>query len=373
MSTPARPTSPPRRRVPLNRSAVLAAAVQLADREGAQAVSMRRLAETLGVVPMALYKHVADKDDLLAGMVDHVIAEFTAGPSTAIDTLESVGAEADSWQGQVRRLLWAARRVVAAHPWARRAIETRTVRTAAVLGHMDRLTRILLEGGLSADLAHHAMHALGNRIWGFSPELFNDPGHPGGSGGTTGPVDPAAYPGIVAVAQDAMARRPGALGCDEDYEFGFALDLLLAGIDRLHRSGWSSPHPGRGTMAHVPRPSSLDPAIAALLTRDPAGLVAAIVQQHDTGEVLMLGWMDDEALHRTLTTGRVTFWSRSRAEYWRKGDTSGHVQYVHSVALDCDGDALLVRVEQVGAACHTGERTCFEARPLPAFTVASDG
>ena len=74
----------------------------------------------------------------------------------------------------------------------------------------------------------------------------------------------------------------------------------------------------------------------------------------------MLGWMDDEALRRTLTTGRVTFWSRSRQEYWRKGDTSGHVQWVRSVALDCDGDALLVTVEQVGAACHTGARTCFE-------------
>ncbi|MBP6997644.1 MAG: phosphoribosyl-AMP cyclohydrolase [Phycicoccus sp.] len=108
----------------------------------------------------------------------------------------------------------------------------------------------------------------------------------------------------------------------------------------------------------------LDPAIAALLKRDDHGLVAAIIQQHDTGEVLMLGWMDDEALHRTLTSGRVTFWSRSRREYWRKGDTSGHVQYVHSVALDCDGDAVLVRVDQVGAACHTGDRTCFDARPL---------
>jgi len=106
---------------------------------------------------------------------------------------------------------------------------------------------------------------------------------------------------------------------------------------------------------------SLDPEIAARLKRDDAGLVAAIVQQHDTGDVLMLGWMDDEALHRTLTTGRVTFWSRSRQEYWRKGDTSGHVQVVRSVALDCDGDALLVRVHQVGAACHTGTRTCFEA------------
>nr|WP_265521436.1 phosphoribosyl-AMP cyclohydrolase [Oerskovia sp. JB1-3-2] len=105
----------------------------------------------------------------------------------------------------------------------------------------------------------------------------------------------------------------------------------------------------------------LDPQVASRLTRDAAGLVAAIVQQHDTGEVLMLGWMDDEALRRTLTTGRVTFYSRSRQEYWRKGDTSGHTQYVKSVAIDCDGDALLVRVDQVGAACHTGTRTCFEA------------
>ena len=112
------------------------------------------------------------------------------------------------------------------------------------------------------------------------------------------------------------------------------------------------------------RASSLDPAVAALLKRDDQGLVAAIVQQHDTGEVLMLGWMDDEALARTLTSGRVTFWSRSRGEYWRKGDTSGHVQHVRSVAVDCDGDALLVRVDQEGAACHTGDRTCFDARPL---------
>lgn len=105
--------------------------------------------------------------------------------------------------------------------------------------------------------------------------------------------------------------------------------------------------------------SPLPPALASRLKRDDAGLVAAVIQQYDTGEVLMLGWMDDEALHRTLTSGRVTFWSRSRGEYWRKGDTSGHRQHVHSVAIDCDGDALLVRVDQEGAACHTGERTCF--------------
>ena len=119
------------------------------------------------------------------------------------------------------------------------------------------------------------------------------------------------------------------------------------------------------------RPSELDPAIAARLKRDAAGLVAAVVQQHDTGEVLMVGWMDDEALHRTLTTGRSTFWSRSRQEYWVKGETSGNAQYVKSVALDCDGDAVLVQVDQVGAACHTGDRTCFDAGELPVSVVGT--
>jgi phosphoribosyl-AMP cyclohydrolase len=110
-------------------------------------------------------------------------------------------------------------------------------------------------------------------------------------------------------------------------------------------------------------PAALDPRVAALLRRDPAGLVAAVVQQHDTGEVLMLGWMDDEALRRTLTSGRATYWSRSRQEYWVKGETSGHRQWVREVRLDCDGDALLLLVDQEGPACHTGERSCFH-RPL---------
>ena len=113
-------------------------------------------------------------------------------------------------------------------------------------------------------------------------------------------------------------------------------------------------------------PLELPADVAAALKHDDAGLVAAIIQQFDTHEVLMLGWMDDEALRRTLTSGRVTFYSRSRQEYWRKGDTSGHFQYVKSVALDCDGDALLITVDQVGAACHTGSHTCFDARELSA-------
>ena len=110
---------------------------------------------------------------------------------------------------------------------------------------------------------------------------------------------------------------------------------------------------------------SLDPAIARLLKRDAQGLVPAVVQQHDTGEVLMVGWMDDEALHRSLTTGRTTFWSRSRGEYWVKGDTSGNRQWVREVRLDCDGDTLLVKVDQEGPACHTGARTCFDEVALP--------
>ncbi|MBW8804050.1 MAG: phosphoribosyl-AMP cyclohydrolase [Catenulispora sp. 13_1_20CM_3_70_7] len=109
----------------------------------------------------------------------------------------------------------------------------------------------------------------------------------------------------------------------------------------------------------------LDPAIAARLKHDEHGLFAAIAQQYDTGEVLMLAWMDDEALRRTLATGRVTYWSRSRAEYWTKGDTSGNVQTLKSAALDCDGDVVLLKVDQSGGACHTGDRTCFDAGALP--------
>ena len=111
-------------------------------------------------------------------------------------------------------------------------------------------------------------------------------------------------------------------------------------------------------------PSALDPAVAALLKRDAAGLVVAVVQQYDSDEVLMVGWLDEEALHRTLTTGRATYWSRSRQEYWVKGDTSGHIQVVKSVALDCDGDSLLIKVDQVGPACHTGARSCFDQGAL---------
>ena len=132
-------------------------------------------------------------------------------------------------------------------------------------------------------------------------------------------------------------------------------------------------------MSSSPRDTDLlDPAIAARLRRTTEaslGLVPAVVQSHDSGEattaVLMLGWMDDEALARTLSTGRATYWSRSRAEYWVKGETSGHVQHVREVRLDCDGDTILLRVEQVGPACHTGQHSCFDADLLS--SPAADG
>lgn len=100
------------------------------------------------------------------------------------------------------------------------------------------------------------------------------------------------------------------------------------------------------------------------VTFDSHGLVPAIIQEHSTGAVLMLGYMNAEALRRTVAEGRVTFWSRSRHEYWRKGDTSGHAQYVKAVRLDCDADAVLVSVEQIGAACHTGQHSCFDTHDV---------
>jgi phosphoribosyl-AMP cyclohydrolase len=105
---------------------------------------------------------------------------------------------------------------------------------------------------------------------------------------------------------------------------------------------------------------------------DENGLMPAIIQQEGSQDVLMLGYMNSEALRRTLTEGRVTFWSRSRQEFWRKGDTSGNVQFVRGAALDCDGDAILVTVEQHGPACHTGAHACFDVDPLSPKTGGAD-
>jgi AcrR family transcriptional regulator len=225
-----------RRRAPLNRDRVLRAAVTLADEIGIAGVSMRRLAQQLGVVPMALYKHVTDKDELLDGMVDVVIGEFDP-PDPALD-----------WKDGVRQRVLAARRAVLRHPWARQAIESRTRRTPAVLGYMDSVAGSFRAGGFSVDLIHHVMHALGNRIWGFSPELFDEPADTGAP-----PLTPEAQQAMAAefaqryphILEIAVAATSGDLsgvgrGCDEQFEFEFALDLLLDGAERLHRRGWSS-------------------------------------------------------------------------------------------------------------------------------------
>jgi phosphoribosyl-AMP cyclohydrolase len=106
---------------------------------------------------------------------------------------------------------------------------------------------------------------------------------------------------------------------------------------------------------------SLDPKIAARLKRNPEGLVCAVVQERATKDVLMVAWMNDEALDLTLTTRKGTYFSRSRQELWVKGETSGHTQRVHEVRLDCDGDTILLLVDQIDGACHTGDHTCFDA------------
>lgn len=121
---------------------------------------------------------------------------------------------------------------------------------------------------------------------------------------------------------------------------------------------------------------SLDPALAARLKRTADGLICAVVVEHTTSEVLMVAWMDDDALDRTLRTRRGTYYSRSRRQRWVKGETSGQVQHVREVRLDCDGDAVLVRVDQVGPACHTGSPTCFanaDRLLLADHAASSDG
>lgn len=224
------------RRTPLNRSRVLTAAVVLADEAGIESLSMRRLAQELGVVPMALYKHVANKEELLDGMVDMLVAEIDPPFSGA------------GWKNAVRQRVLSARRSLLRHPWARQVLESRTTRTPAVLGYMDSFIGMFLAGGFSVDLTHHVMHALGSRMWGFTQELFDD-------SASAAPADPAPemqaamlqemakrYPNILQVAMAANHDDGSVVsqGCDDQFEFEFALDLLLDGFERFHRQGWTS-------------------------------------------------------------------------------------------------------------------------------------
>jgi AcrR family transcriptional regulator len=228
-----------RTRVRLNRSRVLETAVALADTIGIDSLSMRRLAQELDVVPMALYKHVADKEDLLDGMVEVLIREIDP-PVRDTD-----------WRNAVRQRVLSARRALQRHPWARQAIESRARPTPAVLEYQDSFAGMFLAGGFTPDLAHHVMHALGGRMWGFTQELFD------GSSAPKTEVPPAPtpeeqsamfaqmaelYPNIITVATAAQHDDGTVVGhgCDDQFEFEFALDLLLDGFERLHRQGWSS-------------------------------------------------------------------------------------------------------------------------------------
>ena len=211
-------------RRPLSRERILSAAVGLADRDGVESLSMRRLASELGVVPMALYKHVANKEELLDGMLDVVVQEFDP-PRTDLP-----------WKEAVRERILSAREALLRHPWASRVMETRTEPTPVVMAYMDSMIGMFRDGGFSIELTHHAMHAMGSRLMGFSQELFNDQSD----------ADPAieaemwtqlstVYPSIfelyTAISHDDLSVVGP--GCDDRFEFEFALDLMLDGLERM--------------------------------------------------------------------------------------------------------------------------------------------
>jgi AcrR family transcriptional regulator len=218
-------------REPLTKERILQAAVALADEGGVDSLSMRRIAQELGVVPMALYKHVANKDEMLDGMVDAVVGE--------IDPL----LEDADWKTTMRERVLSARRALLRHPWASQVIESRTNPTPMVIGYMDSMIGILRTGGFSVDLTHHAMHAMGSRLLGFSQELFDDtPDDPPAVQAIQAQWLAETYPNIsemVAAITHDDATVVG-LGCDDQFEFEFALDLMLDGLERLRRSAGRS-------------------------------------------------------------------------------------------------------------------------------------
>jgi AcrR family transcriptional regulator len=213
-----------RPRVPLSKQRVLRAAVALADAGGVDALSMRKIAQELGVVPMALYKHVSSKDELLDGMVDVVVGEIDP-PASGTD-----------WKTAIRRRVLSARSALLRHPWASQVIESRTDPTPAVLEYMDSMIGMFRAGGFSIDLTHHAIHAMGSRLLGFSQELYDD----------SVDLDPEAtavmlqrmagkFPHITELVMAITHEEASVIGqgCDDQFEFEFALDLMLDGLDRL--------------------------------------------------------------------------------------------------------------------------------------------
>lgn len=217
-------------RVPLTRDAVLRAAVALADETGIDSLSMRKLGQDLGVEAMSLYNHVANKEDILTGMVEIVMSE--------IEISEFEG----DWKSALRNQILASRQVLLSHPWASNVIESRTDVSPATLRYLDSAVGILRHGGFSLDLIHHAMHTLGSRLLGFTQELFED-----SDAVAETPEETAfkldqlamAFPNIGAmiagISHDDGDSVVGG-GCDDRFEFEFALDLILDGLDRLKQA-----------------------------------------------------------------------------------------------------------------------------------------
>ena len=207
----------------LTRPQVVAAAVELADRDGIESISMRRLAQELGVEAMSLYTHVRNKDDLLDGMTDAVIAEIP---------LSAGGA---SWKVWLRQVALDARLVMLRHPWAPGKIETRTSPGPAALAYINAILGTLREGGFTIAQTHQAIHILGSRALGFAQVLFDDSSGADLDAETAAQLQDqlgATHPYVVEMA--LAVTHDGTLGpCDDDAEFTFALDFILDGLDRL--------------------------------------------------------------------------------------------------------------------------------------------
>ena len=211
-------------RVPLTRDRVLSTAVALADQEGIEALSMRKVAQALDVVPMALYRHVANKDELLDALVDVVIGEIDP-PLEGVD-----------WKTALRTRILSARRALLRHRWASRLMESRTTPTPVVLGYMDSMIGMFRTGGFSLDLTHHALHAMGSRMFGFTQELFNDssetdPAMDEAMFGAMADTYPYIFEIYTTISHDD--RSVVDAGCDDQFEFEFTLDLMLEGLEKL--------------------------------------------------------------------------------------------------------------------------------------------
>lgn len=224
-------TEPSEVRVPLSRERVLDAAIKLADTGGMGAVTMRKLAQELGVEAMSLYYHVANKDQLLDGMVEQIVGEI----NSAVEAIDAAS-NGDDWKHAMRRRILAAREILLQHPWAPGVIETRTSMSPVMVQYFDGLLGLFRQGGFSYDLAHHAMHALGSRALGFTQELFEPDDAETADTDMMEMFEAMAdqFPHVVGMMAEISHDDPDStLGwCDDQTEFEFGLDLLLDGLDR---------------------------------------------------------------------------------------------------------------------------------------------